>query len=81
MPVYDMNIKYIKPAKYDDMLKIRTIVDKIPETRMEFEYEIYNQNDVLLNKAKTTLIFLSEATQRPIKCPDYLKTLFENQFK
>jgi len=81
MPVYDMNIKYIKPAKYDDLLTIKTFVSKMPETRMEFEYEIYNQNNVLLNKAKTTLIFLSEATQRPVKCPPYLQKIFSEQFK
>lgn len=80
MPVYDMNIKYIRPAKYDDLLTVKTIIKKLPETRMVFDYEIYNQDKVLINKASTTLIFLSEKTQRPVKCPEWMLNIFKKEF-
>ena len=71
MPVLSMNIKYIRPAKYDDLLTIKTYINSLPETRMSFEYEIYNQDGKLLNKADTTLVFISKETYKPVKAPQW----------
>ncbi len=71
MPVLSMSVKYIRPAKYDDLLTIKTFIKTIPETRMKFEYEIYNQNGDLLNVGDTTLAFISKETYRPGKAPEW----------
>jgi len=42
MPVLDLKIKFIKPAKYDDLLIIRTVIRKLPTVRIHFEYEIFS---------------------------------------
>ena len=42
MPVLDLKIKFIKPAKYDDLLIIRTVIRKLPAVRIHFEYEIFS---------------------------------------
>ena len=70
MPVLDLNIKYIRPAQYDDLLCIHTSITKITGSRIFFEYEIYNEKEELLNKAQTTLVFVDTATQRPCRCPE-----------
>ncbi len=80
MPVIDMNIKYLKPARYDDLLTIRTIVKELPSTRMKFFYEIYNQSGELLNQGETTLIFLSQQRNRPVRCPQWMLDIFANEF-
>jgi len=77
MPVLSMNVKYIRPAKYDDLLTIKTIIRTIPETRMNFEYEIYNEKGELLNKADTTLVFISKETYRPVRAPDWFLEALE----
>ncbi|MFW6019892.1 MAG: acyl-CoA thioesterase [Bacteroidales bacterium] len=77
MPVLSMSCQYKKPAHYDDLLTVKTIVKNIPKTRMEFDYEIYNEKDELLNKGETTLIFLSKETNRPVRIP----TWFEDKLK
>ena len=69
MPVLSMQIKYIKPAFYDDLLKINTIIEEIPETRMLFKYEIFNQNGILINIGETVLTFISKETHRPCRAP------------
>ncbi|MBN2746332.1 MAG: acyl-CoA thioesterase [Bacteroidales bacterium] len=79
MPVIDMNIKYVKPARYDDLLTIRTIVKELPSTRMKFFYEIYNQSVELLNLGETTLIFLSQERNRPVRCPDWMLDIFKKE--
>jgi len=77
MPVINMNVKYIKPGRYDDLLTIKTIIKEVPRTRMNFIYEIYNQEGEMINVGETTLIFLSKERNKPIVCPDWLRAIFE----
>ena len=69
LPVYTCNIKYLKPALYDDLLIIKTIIREIPTVKISFEYEIYNQKNELINKANTVLVFIDKATNRPCTAP------------
>jgi len=81
LPVSEYKIKYLKPALYDQILEIHTYVRKIPGIRIEFDYEIYNEEKVKITEASTTLFFLDAATNKIVKCPDYLMTLIEKQWK
>ena len=58
LPVLSLNVKFIKPAFYDDELTIKTYLTKLPLVRIEFLYEIYNQHNELLNNGETTLVFI-----------------------
>lgn len=71
LPIVKMNINYLKPAKYDDLLTIRTIYKKLHSVKVEFEYEIYNQNGELLNKGETLLAFVDINTRKPKAAPKY----------
>jgi len=76
LPVLTLNIKYIKPAFYDDELIIKTFLTKLPSVRIEFLYEIYNQNNELLNTGDTTLVFIDSNTRKPMKAPsEFLEKL------
>jgi len=81
LPVSEYKIKYLKPALYDQILEIHTYIRKIPGIRIEFDYEIYNEEKVKITEASTTLFFLDAATNKIVKCPDYLMTLIEKQWK
>ena len=72
MPVLEMNIKYIKPAMYDDLLSIDVSIESIQGSKVIFKYKIYNEDEILLNTASTTLIFMDSKSQRPIRCPKIL---------
>ncbi|MDZ4666995.1 MAG: thioesterase family protein [bacterium] len=72
MPVLDLNCKYLKPAKYDDLLTIKTIINKLPGVRIEFNYEVYNEAGVLLNRGETTLVCINMLSQRPCNAPAIL---------
>ena len=76
LPVLNLEIKYLKPAFYDDELTIKTKLMKMPAIRIEFEYEVYNQNGELLNMGNTTLVFIDAKTRKPRKAPqDFLEQL------
>ncbi len=70
MPVLEQRTKYIRPAKYDDLLTIRTIIKKKPSVRMLFEYEVYNEEGTLLTIGETTLVFVDMETMKPTQMPD-----------
>ncbi|WMJ73398.1 thioesterase family protein [Cytophagaceae bacterium ABcell3] len=70
MPVLEYKTKYIRPARYDDLLTIKVSIKKKPEARIIFEYEIFNEEGVLLNIAETTLVFVSSETGRPCYPPE-----------
>ena len=70
LPVLDFQIRYFKPALYDDLLSVHTIIPELPRVRIRFEYETFNASGVLLNKGSTTLVFLSKRTSRPVTAPE-----------
>lgn len=80
LPVSDYKIKYIRPALYDQKLEIHTSVKKIPGVRIEFEYEIFNEEKVKITEASTTLFFLDAKTNKIIRCPDFLMKLIEENW-
>ncbi|MBL0063820.1 MAG: acyl-CoA thioesterase [Bacteroidetes bacterium] len=76
LPVLDFSVKYFKPAFYDDVLTIRTTIRVMPQARIHFEYDTYNEKEVLLNSASTTLVFINRKTNRPCTAPeDFRKSI------
>jgi len=69
MPVYDLSSRFIRPARYDDLLTIRVTIPQLPQTRLMFSYEIFNQDGQLLNTGQTTLVFVRSDTGRPCAAP------------
>ncbi len=80
LPVKTLDIKYHLAAKYDDLLRIKTTIKELPGVRITFYYEIYNEQDELLNEATTMLIFVDDKTRKPRKAPDELLEKFKKYF-
>src|SRR5688572_18100390 len=82
MPVLELRTKYIKPARYDDLLTIKLILNTKPHgTRIKFEYEVYNEGAELLNVGETTMVFVDMKTGRPTHIPEHINTVMEPYFK
>ena len=81
MPVLELRTKYIKPARYDDLLTIKLILNTKPHgTRIKFEYEVYNEAQELLNIGETTMVFVDMKTGRPTPIPEHINTVMEPYF-
>ncbi len=72
LPVISLSCKFIKSAKYDDILTIETILLKKPMVKIEFDYKITNQHKELICTGNSVLAFMKTKNSRPTKCPDYL---------
>lgn len=80
MPVLELNCKYIKPARYDQEITIKTTIQDLPGVRIHFKYELFNADEELINIGTTTLVFVDMAKNRPCQPPadflDRLKAFF-----
>ncbi len=81
LPVSEYKIKYLRPGLYDQLLEIHTYVKKIPGVKIEFDYEIYNEEKVKITEASTTLFFLDAETNKILRCPDFLLDLIKADWK
>lgn len=82
MPVIELNAKYFRPAKYDDLITVRTVLKEIPDgSKIRFHSELYNEQNELLNVGVTTLVFYDPIqkakTNAPAQLLDKLKPYFE----
>ena len=77
MPVLELKTKFIRPAKYDDLLTIKTKIIGKPSVRIKFEYEVYNEKEELLTIADTTLVFVDMKTGRPTQPPHYFEKIID----
>lgn len=72
LPVITLSFQFIKPAKYDDILTVKVLLRKRPLVKIDFDYEIINQNKEKISTGNSVLAFIDMKTNRPIKCPEYI---------
>ncbi len=72
LPVVNLNVNFKRPAYYDDLITVTSTLKEIPSVRIEFYYEIHNQDGELLVTATTTLVFVNSTTKKLMKAPNYL---------
>lgn len=72
LPVISLTVKFKKPARYDDLIKVKTEVVKKPSARIEFTYEISNEADEILTTGTSELVFMDMVKNRPTRCPKYI---------
>lgn len=74
MPVTELRIKYLRPARYDDLITVKTTLKEWPrDHKITFDSALYNEQEALLNIGATTLVFLDAASRIKIpSMPDML---------
>ena len=72
LPVVSLTMNYKKPARYDDELKVKTMLKNQTSVKIEFDYEILNDKNELLTTGNSVLVFVDMKSGRPILPPDYV---------
>src|SRR5580704_13223448 len=67
-----VEVRYKRPARYDDLLTIRTIVERTTAVRIDHRYEVYRDKE-LVAEASTTLACV-DREGRPQALPEVLRT-------
>ncbi|MEP5339489.1 MAG: thioesterase family protein [Algibacter sp.] len=72
LPVVSLSINYKKSVGYDDVINVKTQLKNRPSAKIEFEYEITNENGAILTTASTILVFIDTKTNKPVRAPKYI---------
>jgi len=81
MPVVDIHSRFLRPAKYDDLVTVKTTLKELPHHhKIVFHHEIYNEQDELLNTGDITLYFMDAKTMKRCEMPGELTAKLTKYF-
>ena len=72
MPVMSLQMRFVRPALYDELLTIRTHLRQLPTDTITFYMEIYNEKKKLVNGGSVKLCFVEMASNKTVAPPQYL---------
>jgi len=81
MPVVDIHSRFLRPAKYDDLITVKTTLKEIPTGfKIVFYAEIFNEQDELLNTGEVSLFFVDAKTMKRCDMPLVLREKLNRYF-
>ena len=72
LPVLSYSTKFFKPAYYDEELTIKLFIKELPQARIHFYFETYNESEVKINQAEVVLVFVDMEKNKPCSAPKEL---------
>jgi len=74
MPAMESHVEYYAPARYDDMIKVRTFLSKLGFAHLVFASEIYDEAGKLIAKGSVKLAIVN-LLWKPTRLPQDLRDL------
>ena len=82
LPVVEMNIKYLRPAQYDDVLNIQSTIKELPDKHIiQFHQDIYNEAGKMITSGVVRLYFLDKESRKKVNIPKELHDKLAAHFK
>jgi len=72
--VASVTCQYKSPAKYDDVVKVRSWVPELKNSSLKFEYEL-SVGDRLVAKGESIHVFTNDKG-RPVRIPEEVRALY-----
>lgn len=76
LAVVEAHLRYLSPARYDDLVRVTTSISELRSRVVRFEYEMTGQDGTVLVTAYTTLVAMG-ADGRSTAIPQQLRTALE----
>ena len=71
--VVNAECKYRKPARFDDLLTVRTTLAKITAVKIQYEYHLLRDQDVLARGLVTVALVNRDGEVQPV--PDWMREM------
>lgn len=75
MPVVEATVRYVRPARLDDLLDVRCWISERKRASFRFGYEIRNEADEVVATGSTLHACLDPGTSRMIAVPAWLQAI------
>ncbi len=78
LPVLEVNVKYLRPAYYDDVITIQTSLSEKPLLRFKINYTIKRGEEILTTGSSTHAFIDKEG--KPVRPPEWVMQLINQAF-
>ncbi|MBP7557698.1 MAG: acyl-CoA thioesterase [Chitinophagaceae bacterium] len=73
MPVVEVQCRYLRPARYDDLITVRVTLQELPvHHKIEFHQDIFNEAGEQLAAGRVVLYFMEAGTMKRTTMPEAL---------
>ncbi len=69
LPVVSMQVRYLRPGLYDELLTIKTTLKEMPGEFISFYHDILNEKGELINAANVRLCFYDASLKAKVQPP------------
>ncbi len=75
LPVVEARVRYLRPARLDDLLDVTLLMGCVGRASFEFDYEVTRDGELLVT-GWTRLACVDRGTGRAVALPDWMRDLF-----
>ncbi len=72
LPVVSLQMRFVRPAYYDDLLSIHTEIRQLPDTHITFHTDILNERGEVVNAGTARLCFFKADEKKVVLAPALL---------
>ena len=80
MPVMNVQMRFIRPAKYDEELTLVTEIRKMPDMEIVFHTEVFGESGKLATAGRVTLCVLEADSHKRIPVPAFIREIMQDHF-
>ena len=75
LPVVSLEMRFVRPAHYDDLLTVHSEIRTLPDTHITFHVDIFNEQKKQVNAGRVRLCFF-EAARKAVESRHLQRTAF-----
>jgi len=76
--VHEIDIKFIRPAVFNDEIEVQTKKDKLGAVKIELEQKIFRSSELLI-ESRVVVASVNSISMKPMRIPNEIKLLMENE--
>lgn len=74
-PIYEVHSHYKSPARYDDVITVRTVIKRLTPYRVEFGYELFHAGS-LIHSGETVHVWVDSKEFKPLNLKKYYPEVY-----
>jgi acyl-CoA thioester hydrolase len=79
LPVIEAGCTYLAPARYDEVIEVRTFLNAINRLKIELVYEVWNSESSLILAKGRTLHCFTNKDGRPVRADQHVVDRMKTQ--
>ena len=76
--VHEIDIKFMRPAVFNDEIEVQTKLDKLGSVKIELEQTIFRSSELLI-ESRVVVASVNSISMKPMRIPNEIKLLMENK--